>query len=492
MPTSTIPFDPSLVLGMVVSPSKIKDLEAIAELQKPVDAARDKVNALLRQKLSLDMTLRELISLGAGGDQLDSFKANLDTVMNAVLDASVELSTAVIAAESAIANLKSEQDQKQISSQIQSPLDFEVSQLKPMPISSDSMNMDVQYFRYEDEDESNTSTANAISTFVGVKVSGFLGTTFGAQAGASAHAASTNARKGRNLLGTVVILANCTHKMAQVFSPIALSVEDAIENFVAYSQKDWEGDPENADDMLKLANVKISVDDENNGMPVLVGATYGSSFVGFVHFEQVEGTQSSQTSQSLATQASASIERSLFLGSLEGSAGVDTETARSVQDLLSTSNIQSHCSVIAMGLIPSIKSNSITSVVEGLQGTPQDRMAQLAAMQDASNSGMSSMASLAGKAKKGQEIEKMNTDYIKGSVSAVAAVDTQKNLVIDMNSLMTALDDFIKKASDGGGGVPINFYLKYITQRTIAVQWLQKYYPDMLQPKPKTDDSTTP
>lgn len=487
MPTSTIPFDPSLVLGMVVAPKKIKDLEQIAVLQKPVDAARDKVNALLRQKLSLDMTLRELISLGAGGDQLDGFKTNLQTIMNSILDASVELSNAVIEAESSIAQLNSSQDQKQISSQIQSPLDFSASQLNPMPISSDSMNMDVQYFRYEDNDEENTSTADSISTFVGAKVSSFLGPTIGASAGASAHSASTSARKGRSLVGTVVILANCTHKMAQVYSPIVLSVEDAIENYVAYTGKDWDGDPEDAADMLKLASVKITKDDEDNGMPVLIGATYGSSFVGFVHFEQIESTQSNQSSISAAAQASATIERNLFLASVEGSIGVDTETAKSVQDLLSTSNIQSHCSVITMGLIPSIKSNNIKSVVEGLKGSPQEHMAQLAAMQDASNSGMSSMASLAGNAKKGQSIEKMNTDYIKGSVDAVAAVDTQNNLVIDMNSLMTALDDFIAKAIKGDGGVPINFYLKYITQRTIAVQWMEKYFPEMLHAKKKDE-----
>ena len=81
----------------------------------------------------------------------------------------------------------------------------------------------------------------------------------------------------------------------------------------------------------------------------------------------------------------------------------------------------------------------------------------------------------------------MNTDYIKGSVDAVAAVDTQNNLVIDMNSLMTALDDFIAKAIKGDGGVPINFYLKYITQRTIAVQWMEKYFPEMLHAKKKDE-----
>jgi hypothetical protein len=177
MPTSTIPFDPSLVLGMVVDPKKIKDLENIANLQKPVDVARNRVNALLKQKLSLDMTLRELISLGAQPKQLEDFKANLKTVMDDILKASIDLSGKVIDAESAIANVKSEQDQKQIGSQLQSPIDFSASELKPMPLSSDTMNMDVQYFRYEKNKEDDKSTANAVSSFVGSKVTSLLGPT---------------------------------------------------------------------------------------------------------------------------------------------------------------------------------------------------------------------------------------------------------------------------------------------------------------------------
>ena len=82
MPTSTIPYDPSLVLGMIVEPDKITALQNIAELQKPVDDARDQFNALLRQKLSLDMTMRELLSLGATTDQMSPLKSNIDTVQS--------------------------------------------------------------------------------------------------------------------------------------------------------------------------------------------------------------------------------------------------------------------------------------------------------------------------------------------------------------------------------------------------------------------------
>lgn len=153
MPTSTIPFDPSLVLGMVIAPEKIKQLEKIAELQKPVDNARNKVNALLRQKLSLDMTVQELISLGATLDQVDDIEKNIEEVMDSIISSTTELSKAVITSEKAIAAEKSNQPQKQINSQVESPIDFAASQLTTLPISSDSMNMDVQYFRYEDNQE---------------------------------------------------------------------------------------------------------------------------------------------------------------------------------------------------------------------------------------------------------------------------------------------------------------------------------------------------
>ncbi len=483
MPTSTIPYDPSLVLGMVIDPDKIEQLEKIAEAQNPVDLARDKVNALIRQKLSIDMTIRELVSLGATTDQLEDISKNSTEILKDIADAATELSKLVITVEKEIFSLKTAQGQKQIGSQVQSPLDLQASQLKPLPISSDTMNMDVQYFRYEKNEDGTSSHSTSVSTFVGMKVSSFLGPTIGAQAGAAARSATDSASTGRNLLGTVVICVNCTHKQAQVFSPMVIDAESAMENFVAFTGKKWgtkPGDAEDPEAMLELAMAEIKPEDEAKGMPVLVGATYGSSFVGFVHFEQTEDTSSNQSSSSVSTQASVAIERNLFLASMQGSFSVDAETSSSLKNLLSTSDVQSHCSLICMGIIPSIKSSNIETVVKGLQSTPQERMEQLAAMQGASNSGMQSMASAAKNAKTGQSIEQMNTDYIKASVSAVGEVDKASNLVIDMNSLMTALDDYVAKVSSAQGGVPINFYIRRITQRSIAVAWMEKYFPDIL------------
>ena len=56
MPTS-IPYDPSLVLGNVVHPEKMIVLENISALQAPVDAAEANLNSLITRKHPIKYTL---------------------------------------------------------------------------------------------------------------------------------------------------------------------------------------------------------------------------------------------------------------------------------------------------------------------------------------------------------------------------------------------------------------------------------------------------
>lgn len=477
MPTSTIPYDPSLVLGMIVDPSKIATLEKIATLQLPVDLARDHVNALLRQKLSLDMTSRELISLGITPDQMGDFQKNVDDLMKNILDAAIDLGQKVVAAENAIVQAKTEAGQSQIGSQLQSPVDFSASQLTALPISSDSMNMDVQYFRYENNAQASQQGAKQVSSFVGAKVTDFLGSAFGASAAQSTNSSMVAASNNHNIVGTLVICANCTSRQAQVFSPLVLDVEAAIDTYNKQSSDKMPvGDPNS---MKKMALTNQD-DDANKSLAILVGATYGSSFVGFVNFSQEDDSTSSQTSESDATQARAEADDSMLFANLQGTWGMDSQSASALKNLLSTSSIKSHCSVITMGLIPSIKSNQVITSVKALQGDPQSDMASLAALQDSTNSSNVSIAAGAAAARKGEAMAQMKSDYIKAAVDAVADVDTATNQVIDLNSLQVALDDYVAKASDGKTGVPINFYIKYVTKRDIAQAWMEKYYPAML------------
>ncbi|KAM0151373.1 hypothetical protein ACHAPG_008271 [Botrytis cinerea] len=51
------------------------------------------------------------------------------------------------------------------------------------------------------------------------------------------------------------------------------------------------------------------------------------------------------------------------------------------------------------------------------------------------------------------------------SLSALVEIDDSSNKVIDINSMMIALEDHLKKAAEGTSGVPINYYLKDISKR---------------------------
>jgi hypothetical protein len=75
---SSIPYDPSLVMGQIVNSEAIKNVETIAKLEAPADAAQDKYNGLLASKRSLDMTLIELTGLKLGEDALKPLQEEIE------------------------------------------------------------------------------------------------------------------------------------------------------------------------------------------------------------------------------------------------------------------------------------------------------------------------------------------------------------------------------------------------------------------------------
>ncbi|WP_093870821.1 hypothetical protein [Tenacibaculum sp. MAR_2010_89] len=67
---STIPYDPSLVLGNIVSKQKLENIVQISKLQTPADAAESEMNSLIALKRSIDMTIQEMIGMGIDADEV--------------------------------------------------------------------------------------------------------------------------------------------------------------------------------------------------------------------------------------------------------------------------------------------------------------------------------------------------------------------------------------------------------------------------------------
>lgn len=485
--SSTIPYDPSLVLGNIADPAKIDALEKIAELQKPVDDTQRELDSLIQSKRSLDMTLQEMLNMNVEQDQLDELAKEIDQIKKSMSQAAIDLAKKTISAQKSIKEQRDKAGQTQISQSVESPIDYNKSAIKKMPLSSDSMVLDAQYFRFESNKQSQEAHSSAVASYVSSQVSSFLSPTYGVKAGASAKHAMESQHSRHSVEGTLVITANCNHKMADVFAPFVLDPEKAINAWNVYVP----GKKIDTADAKSMQAAITGKDADKAQMYLLSGATYGSSFVGMVHILKAEASQSSQSASSLAASLETSISENLFLSNMSGKFGLDSSFANSVKSLLSTSNLQSHASVITMGLIPTIKSNAIATTVQNLKPDPKEVMSQLAAIQGASDSDVNTMNASAEKAKAGESFMQLNNSYVNNVVSSLGSYDNDNNKVIDTNSMMTAFDDYVQKAIAGECGVPIDYFLKGLNARQLAEAWLKKFEPGRFYGESAGDDTET-
>ena len=485
MPQS-IPFDPSLTLGNIVHPKKIEHLKAIDDAQQPINLAQEKLNSFILAKRSLDMTVQQMIQMQVTGDAMKNLTQQVDDLKKKMAAAAGEYAATtaknlplIQAAKAASATV--------INADVESPIDWNKSKITQKGISYDTMVMDAQYFRYESEKDDTKAHANSVASYVSGQVSSIFGPTYAASAAGSAHSTSMSQSTNHELQGTLVITANCTHKMADIFAPFVLDPEKGIRAWNANRPKDKQ-----IATTQKGISDALDNDHAEDALYLLSGQTQGSSFVGLVHFLKSEKANSSQSSSSATAELNASFEENCWLASSEGKFGVDSSFSDSIKRMLSSSNIQAHASVITMGLIPSLASNTMTHTVATLAPSPEKVMDGLSAIQTASDSVVKSTTTAATKAKTGESFMALSNGYITHAVTALGAHDTAANKMIDTDSLMTAFDAYVKLAADGKcGGIPINFYLKPLTPKQLASAYLAKFAPKKYWQYSSGDDNAT-
>ncbi|KAF7914248.1 uncharacterized protein EAF01_000654 [Botrytis porri] len=132
-----IPCDPSLVMANIVSDEALQIVSQISAFQAPVDAAQEELNTLLTAKRSLKMTCIELMNLGIGTSKFS------DSIEK--LDSRIESAACDYAEEKIKSEEKIQPRRAQIRSvhvNMESPVDYVKTQIKRMPLASDSLNMD--------------------------------------------------------------------------------------------------------------------------------------------------------------------------------------------------------------------------------------------------------------------------------------------------------------------------------------------------------------
>jgi len=484
----SIPYDSTLVLGNIIDTDRITGLQEIATLQKTVDAAEDKYTASLRNKLSLDMDLSETLRLGVFDDtndatykQMEKAATDANTMVKASLAGKVR---ARVDYQTKLMDELSKRPQTIFGSEPASPIKWTTSKMEYLDLSSDTMDMNVQFFRNEENDQDSKTHTQKVSSFIQGTVSRLFGGAAGASASASA-AASMNAQKENHQIeSTLVIAVTATHKKAQQFTEINWDADKLV---AAWNAKMPAGEKITlyGEGIKKMYQEMMDQSDtKTDELRVLSGRTFGSSFIGFVHFVKETGTTSFQNMQTTAVAAQVQATRGNFLASVTGKFGMDSQYSNDIKSLLSTTSLQSHVAVTTMGIIPSIASQSMdTAVKQFTKFSPDELEGKLNTLakgnQGTARTGMDMDAGAADSIRAGQ-INGAQKGTIEAVLTGVSSTDATTNQVMDTNSLMLALDDYVKIARDMEGGVPVNFYVSSIDKKTVISEWFKKFRPELV------------
>jgi len=471
---TSIPYDPTLVLGNIVDKHRIEALLRQAEIQKPLDLAADKMRNLKRQVYKLKMVYQSMLSLvGPDITKLKSLQQQIQTSKRAFATAAVQYATVSLKVQDELYKYATSQDQNKIGSQVESPLDYTQCFPEAHPISFDTIKFDVQYFQNESNKESTLSIATSVSGFVSQSVQTESAGTSREMA-ASTHASMSTATSQHDLDGTIVIVAHCTHKNALLIDPFVIDPLKAVSAWnMTFSEDMLRTDPSS---MLTAALTPILPNQKK--LTLLSGCSLSSSFVGFVHILRKEHTSSTEMAVSVAASVKQSVTRSMATSSMTGEMGASASLAASASALLSNSRLNNHASLICRGIIPNIKCNTMKTTVQDMQPDPKRSMQQLAMIKNSSDAINDSAEASAGDAKRGKQFLELGTSHIAGTVTAVGKVQDMQNKVIDTNSMFTAFTDYVAKAAKGDCGVPSSFYLKELRKSDVAKSYVKRFYPN--------------
>ncbi|MGX5817984.1 hypothetical protein ACWKWU_07300 [Chitinophaga lutea] len=471
---SSIPYThPSLTLGAIADPGMLDKLKQIGVLQSKIDAAQDKVNAYLSMRRSLDMTVNELLAMNV---DITTVAAKSEEMGQLIAQSAADYAATRLSAEEQIQALKTQIAETAPSGTGESPLDLELTGIRKMPLSADSLQLDAQYFSYDENQEDNPlAVQSSIEQYIRASVAP-LGERAAAGVSGKASAQISLQRKNHDIAGTLVITASCTHRQAVNLSPFVLDVDKAVNlwNDMFRQQPILLSDPTG----LHQSLVQES-DDPGTGMSILSGATCGSSFVGMVHVLRQDATGPSMTT--LATNLQERMKIGGWLEESAGGFGVDPAISSDIKNLLSTQRVTSHINLVIWGVVPSIRSNLVAMGVRTFADFDPSKLA--ATLNNATSAETQSVDQSATAAKTGARLLTMQGAAIQSVMTGLGKIDQSGNQVMDINTLMNAFEDYLEEVRKGDAGIPINFQVRTVTRQELIRQWLNKYYPSNETPK---------
>lgn len=487
---SSIPYNhPSLVLGNIVNPDILAKLRQIGVIQARIDAAQDKMNAYISMKRSLTMTVNELLGMNV---DISALTARVEELDREIAQSAADYTGARLSAETELQALKEQISETTVEEVAESPVDFDRTGIRKMPLAADSLQLDAQYFSYDENEEDNPlGTQASIENYIRESTAN-LGERTASNISGKAAAQIGLQRKNHDLAGTLVITASCTHRQAVLLSPFVLDIDKAVSV--------WNNLGTNKNNLIETTDPtglrRAAAQDKDapgTGMSILSGSTCGSSFVGMVHVLKQDATGNSGPSMSAVA---AGLQERFKIGSWfeesSGGFGVDPSFSSDIKNLLSTQRITSHINLIVMGVVPSIRSNLVEMGVKTFADVdPAKITAGLSAISNSTTAAESTVDQAAATAKTGARVISMQGAAIQSVMTGLGKIDQAGNQVMDINTLMNAFEDYLEEVKKGDAGVPISFQVKTVSRSDLIRLWLAKYYPDAGGNDTPTDNPQT-
>jgi len=457
----SLPYDhPALVLGHVVPPQLLSLLDKVRAIQGRTDAALERMHSLMSMRRGLTMTLSEMTSLGI---DVSALEARLDDLNRAIAQAAGDYISKRLDNDAAIQTERDRILELDLSGLSESPLDFSQVKVERKALASDSLQIDIQYFKHLGTEGGTGAVRSRVEQMVRENTAGLP-----QQASKLANQAGVlvaQQQDSHDLVGTLVITANATHRSVAMLQPVQLDLPKAIDAWNAsFASAAWRLNPADPSGMAKMAT-QTRGDAIDKCLTLLTGVTYGSSFVGMIHLVRSKMSPSGLSDAEIA----AMVER-LRVGTVisgeAGGIGTEKSVLDEVRQMISDQGFTAHVSILVNGALTTPSTKNVEKLVDktikmpprlpfgGIFPMPGEAFAQAA--------------------RTGQTAAQVEAGKVSGLVSTLGAVDKANDASIDLSTLFTAFDNYLEAITkDDSVGAPIGFYVRRINAAQIAREWLE-------------------
>ncbi|MET0105705.1 MAG: hypothetical protein ABW072_11270 [Sedimenticola sp.] len=468
-------FEKNLAIGDVVPKQRLDQMQKIAKLHAPVDAAESALASV--EEASYQVKSQVLI-----GDNITDGNevAEIEKVLK-------EARKNAIKAKAKYAIALGKQKFTPITSMVESPVNFNRSELKTLPLSSPSGNISVRSFSLEENDENAVSHLGQIREFITAELKG-LSHSISSEAVISAQQQATDTLALHTIENTTVIVCKANLRNALLFMPLHLDPDKTVRAWNATY-------PDSVINTNDMSDLEEALGDKDKRMMYLVsGQKHGALFIGLIHELKEQKTLTTQDVQNKAQSAQAQLEWGAFIASASGGIGVDSQTAESIKSLASKDRMRAICNITTRGYLPKIVSTKVNSVVKSFAEdiSPARDMELLLQAQNSVGENKNSLSESAQIARTGQALSALQTQRVESAISAVSELDVKENSVIGVTSVMSAFENFVETvmSSDADNvGFPSEQMLKPITKEDVCRIWLKHYYPNKYNRAGSLDDS---